>query len=384
MVDAKLNGVSAVRSSARLLAALVAGVLLLVGCMGDDDKSTRGGTTTGETDEGSVRAVYDFPHKTPSEVEAFWTKERMEGAKAKELPRVLGALESGPPPAADGPPVAVDGSLPGAAPSSVDVRTDAAIEPPPESNVAPRRAKLKYKRYRWRTSHKVPPAAMWGKFLVDRGSGGEEWCSGTVVASNSKSLVWTAAHCLYDPIEQEWFNNNVVFVPGYDNGDAPFGQWVVRTLFVHPKWMKKRGGYENFGYDFGAVIVEPLNGQYIADVVGQQGIYFSLARKWRYMSGGYPVNKPFNGEDLFICDARLGRVDRAFRPATTGIGCDMTGGSSGGGWLIALGQQGKGLGWIFGHNSYGPIDRRTRKELPEMYTPYYGKEALAWWKARAQ
>ena len=98
------------------------------------------------------------------------------------------------------------------------------------------------------------------------------------------------------------------------------------------------------------------------------------------MSNGYPVNRPFNGGSLFTCTARFGGVDvTAGSPPATGIGCDMTGGSSGGGWLIGLGRGGlKGAGWVFSVNSYGYGND------PEMYGPYHGKDALAFYRRWSQ
>jgi V8-like Glu-specific endopeptidase len=207
-----------------------------------------------------------------------------------------------------------------------------------------------------------------------------QWCSGTVVASASKSLVWTAAHCFYDPKTRTWFDTDVVFVPGYNKGNRPFGAWRARLLAVHPRWLNMSGESERWSHDVAAVVLEPREGQFVQDVVGAQGIWFNLGRGQRYVSNGYPVDPPFNGDSLFTCRARFGGVDRtAGTPASTGIGCDMTGGSSGGSWLIGLGQgPARGLGWVFSVNSYG------YGNTPEMYGPYHGKDALAFYRRMSQ
>jgi V8-like Glu-specific endopeptidase len=214
---------------------------------------------------------------------------------------------------------------------------------------------------------------MWGKVFVDTGRGLSEYCSGTVVASNNKSLVLTAGHCVYsEPGEgrRHWLKRKWVFVPGYHNGKAPYGRWVATRLFTTNQW--KRSG--DFAYDLGAAIVRPIRGRYLDDVVGSQGIWFNLSRNEGYLSGGYPAGRPFSGRRLWVCRAPYGGIDRSVAPAATGIGCDMTGGSSGGGWLIGVNRSSPGIGWIFGLNSYSleGID-------DVMFSPYFGDVAQQFW-----
>jgi hypothetical protein len=60
---------------------------------------------------------------------------------------------------------------------------------------------------------------------------------------------------------------------------------------------------------------------------------FNAARNQGYSSHGYPAAPPFNGQRLWRCDSPLAYDDNAANPPTMGIDCDMTGGSSGGGWI---------------------------------------------------
>jgi len=219
---------------------------------------------------------------------------------------------------------------------------------------------------------------MWGKIFVDLGHGWTEYCSGTAVASDNKSLVLTAGHCVYGPgprrqdRRRHWFNRKLVFVPGYHDGKAPYGRWVARRIFTTPQWKQSADS----AYDLGAAVVRPIRGKYLDDVVGHQGIWFNGPRNTNYLSGGYPAEPPFVGERLWVCKAPYGGIDTSETPATTGIGCDMTGGSSGGGWLISLNTQGRGLGWLFGVNSYGYGAHST-----VMYSPYFGGAAQQFWNS---
>ena len=101
--------------------------------------------------------------------------------------------------------------------------------------------------------------------------------------------------------------------------------------------------------------------------MGGQGIAFNQPRPQEYVSGGYPADYPFDGKTLYVCDAPLGGNDRSASPPTIAIGCDMTGGSSGGGWIVNMKD---GLGTLVSVNSYGYFSQPDA-----MYGPYQGNAA---------
>ena len=186
-----------------------------------------------------------------------------------------------------------------------------------------------------------PAYAAHGKifFTIERGSeAGDYVCSGTAVNSRNRSLVWTAGHCIYD-YEQSGpggFSSNFVFVPGYKEGVAPYGEWPAKKLGTTAGW-KSEG---NIRSDLGAAVVtRDATGRKLADVVGATGIGFSQPRAQTLQAFGYPAEQPpleFTGEREFRCTGRPFGVDRpagTSGPPTIGIECDMTAGSSGGGWV---------------------------------------------------
>ncbi|WP_369777565.1 trypsin-like peptidase domain-containing protein [Streptomyces sp. R33] len=59
-------------------------------------------------------------------------------------------------------------------------------------------------------------------------------CSAAVVHSPDGDLVATAAHCVYRGIFG--FRTNLVFAPGYRDGEAPYGVWVPTRIDVDPRW----------------------------------------------------------------------------------------------------------------------------------------------------
>lgn len=60
------------------------------------------------------------------------------------------------------------------------------------------------------------------------------FCTASVVHSPMGNLLVTAAHCV-----SNYSNSspaNLAFVPGYDNGIAPYGIWTVTRIFIDSAW----------------------------------------------------------------------------------------------------------------------------------------------------
>jgi hypothetical protein len=68
---------------------------------------------------------------------------------------------------------------------------------------------------------------------------------------------------------------------------------------------------------------------------------------------GYPAAAPFDGQKLYQCTDKPGRLSvTKSDPTMYRIGCTMTGGSSGGGW-VATGSDGKPA--LVSNTSIGPV-----------------------------
>jgi hypothetical protein len=117
-------------------------------------------------------------------------------------------------------------------------------------------------------------------------------------------------------------------------------------------------------------VVGPASGTALTDRVGGRGIAFNYSRSQTYQSYGYPAAPPFNGERLWRCTSTLQTQDTSANPATNGIGCDMTGGSSGGGWIVGSS--------VYSVNSYG-----YNNQPDVMYGPYQGSVAQSLYNAAA-
>jgi V8-like Glu-specific endopeptidase len=199
------------------------------------------------------------------------------------------------------------------------------------------------------------PTSTNGKvFFTDGGS--NFVCSGTAVLSGNRSTVWTAGHCVHDGASN--FHTNWSFVPAYADGSRPYGTWAARTLLTTSGWANNG----DFSYDTGAAVVNANSGQALTDAVGGRNIAFNTARNQNYAAHGYPAGAPCNCQRLWVCNSPLRYNDTSANPPTMGIDCDMTGGSSGGGWIAG--------GSVVSVNSYG------YRTLPNvMFGPYQGSVA---------
>jgi V8-like Glu-specific endopeptidase len=185
-------------------------------------------------------------------------------------------------------------------------------------------------------------------------------CSGTSVRSPSHALVVTAGHCVFDALGPGVFASKWQFVPGYRGGRAPFGEWPAASLATTGEW--RNAG--DTRYDVGFAAVADRGGRSLQDAIGARGIAFGGRRNQRYQVYGYPATPPpaaFDGGHLFRCDSAHGGADRIVpAPRPIRIRCDMTQGSSGGGWVAHRAD-------VVSVTSYGRPGQRGR-----LFGPYFG------------
>lgn len=202
-----------------------------------------------------------------------------------------------------------------------------------------------------------------GKLFFNQGAGRYV----ASAASIGNNAIWTAGHCVHLGNGQpSGWSTNMVFIPGYKDNAAPLGQFTVRQLACRTNWYQ-HGNPGGLFEDMGVAILNPLNGRALSQVVGWLGFAWNFPRNQVWMSLGYPAAPPFNGQRMFqdtAAYANDGAVPGS--PATIGIGCSMTGGCSGGPWVLGFGSN----NWVNGHNSYRPNNQPL-----EIYAPYFGDNA---------
>jgi V8-like Glu-specific endopeptidase len=151
-------------------------------------------------------------------------------------------------------------------------------------------------------------------------------CSGTATNSTNGDVVTTAGHCVSDA---GTFVTNFAFVPAYDHNSRPYGTWTAQTLLTTSQWLNG----EDYDYDTGfAVMNENASGQSLTGLVGGYPIAFGQPRGQTMKAYGYPAARPFDGQSLYSCTGVVVQ-DTVGGSPDQGLWCNMTGGSSGGGWI---------------------------------------------------
>lgn len=202
-------------------------------------------------------------------------------------------------------------------------------------------------------------------------------CSASVMAN--KAIV-TAGHCVHKGNNSSLgWSTNVVFVPAYRSGVAPYGQWAVSSLRTFTDWYA-RGTLGDFDHDWGAGAITALRGGLtIGQTVGYLGYAYNYSRVQDWWLLGYPQAAPFNGALMYACNSAYAYNSPFFSggPAPISVGCDQTGGTSGGPWIMKFGSS----NWVNSVNSH----RATARPL-ELSGPYADGDTntiiFAWARSR--
>jgi len=222
-------------------------------------------------------------------------------------------------------------------------------------------------------SSRVPYA---GKVFFD-GPEGSMVCSATVVEDpahpGKSNMVWTAGHCVHAGKGGGWYKN-LMFVPSYnDSGKsaaelenatreelAPKGVWWADWAQTSSQWIDSGAatGGKGAPYDFAVMHVKPevSGGKSLEETVGGAlPVDFNAPAVKsidEITATGYPAAPPFDGQKMNQCADKPGRLSlEAKQPTMYRIGCTMTAGSSGGGW-VANGADGKPA--LVSNTSIGP------------------------------
>jgi V8-like Glu-specific endopeptidase len=216
-----------------------------------------------------------------------------------------------------------------------------------------------------------------GRALFSLG-GSDYICSGTVVkdSSASTSLVLTAGHCVMEN-DGATTAANWMFIPQFDSsptytcGSTAYGCWTGTRIYGDTEFYTA-GGFNNqaVAHDWAFVQVGAggkSNTQ--LDALGS----FNLAAPGISLGNtvgayGYPAAGKYKGKDLTYC---LGPVSQDSNAAnlTWGLACNMTGGSSGGGWITGDAKDDT-KGVLVSLNSYG------YSGLAYMFGPKFNGETL--------
>lgn len=272
--------------------------------------------------------------QSPDAVLDYWTSARMEAAEPLDAP--------GDTPPAGAPPLAT------------------AASQPPDVEIDPARD-IAY------------PERTHGRIFFTLG-GQNSSCSGTIVTSRLRNLVLTAGHCVVEPggegVEPVW-SSNVIFVPAYRNGAAPYGSYPATTLRAPVRWARE----PMINLDIGAMNLVPgPGGAQIQDLLGSRGASFNRPlpsyRNKAVQIFGYPGEPAafYDAERQVLCNSRFLGLERGTGSLVAGP-CNQKQGSSGGGWVI-------GGGLVNSVVSHGPCPPATALTCTTTAGTFFGNEAF--------
>lgn len=183
--------------------------------------------------------------------------------------------------------------------------------------------------------------------LFSHGANGNHFCTASVVASPGHDLLITAAHCINGG-KGGGYNQDIVFIPDYQDGVQPFGVWTVSKLFVDQHW----AAASDPDYDVGFVVLNSDDGKNIQDVLGANEIAFNSGYTNLVRVTGYPSS----------ADAPVTCINRTSMQSATQVRFDcggFFGGTSGSPWLANFDPRtrtGHIVGVIGGYQEGGDTD----------------------------
>nr|WTC14160.1 peptidase [Streptomyces anthocyanicus] len=205
-------------------------------------------------------------------------------------------------------------------------------------------------------------------FFTDHGE--DASCTATVVDSANRSTVVTAAHCVNSTNllgEDNRWTDNVMFVPGYRDGRAPYGRFTGRLGVADATWLSNDQidslTYDAYDQAF-VVLNTDSRGHRVQDAVGAaQRIGLDRPGAGQVYEFGYPraASDPareglpeYTGARLAFCTGTAreypGSPDFPEPRGQWGNACVMGGGSSGGPRFAGF-DPATGLGTVVGDNT---------------------------------
>lgn len=176
---------------------------------------------------------------------------------------------------------------------------------------------------------------------------GDHFCTASVVQSPGRNMLITAAHCAFDP-DSGAPTDDLVFAPGYRDGEEPTGLWKVRKVVVDHRWADS----DDEDLDVAFLVLEAKEGKQIQDVLGGNTLGINRGFHNEVTITGYPSSR----DTPITCRNRTTK----FSNTQMRIHCtDFEGGTSGSPWIAdydTKSRTGTVIGVLGGHQGGGDED----------------------------
>ncbi|WP_443063897.1 trypsin-like serine peptidase [Streptomyces sp. NBC_00659] len=197
-------------------------------------------------------------------------------------------------------------------------------------------------------SRSVRVGALFHGSAASGGAGGH-FCTASVVHSEGRDLLLTAAHCLDGEAE-------LSFAPGYRDGRAPYGFWDVQGVFLPEGWRQD----QDEDSDVAFAVLGTRDGEEVEDVVGGGNAF--AAHRATGATAVTVTGYPGSLDTPITCTDKPGAQSRTQQR----VACpDFAGGTSGSPWVNGDGAV---VGVIGGHEQGGDTDDVS-------YSAVFGTEA---------
>jgi V8-like Glu-specific endopeptidase len=126
-------------------------------------------------------------------------------------------------------------------------------------------------------------SAIGALFSTSNGQLRTHFCTASVVHSPAGDLLVTAAHCVTGYSDTS--PAGLAFVPGYDNGYAPYGIWPVTRVFVDTAWESAGNPNDDFAF---LAVTQPGSSTPIEEITGAERLGIGQPSTGIVQVTGYP------------------------------------------------------------------------------------------------
>lgn len=167
-------------------------------------------------------------------------------------------------------------------------------------------------------------------------TGGQHYCTASVVHSAQGNVLLTAAHCIHDGEGGDYITG-ITFAPGFHDGVAPFGYWTVTDELVPPGWISSSDQDLDVGFATAHQVGNPRS---LESLVGANTLATGTGFEQPITLTGYPDNSDVPA----VCQ------NTTSKQSTYQLKIDCVGfptGTSGGPWVTGQDPKTK-LGTVIG------------------------------------